>query len=135
MSEAFETLEVDAVSAPFWEGLAEGRLIVSRCRSCGRQLFPPIGSCSGCGSVAVVSEQVSGAGAVYSWATVHIPLAADTSDPVPYTVVVVELDGGARIFGRLLEMDAARLSAGARVSFEPAVIGGRAAPGFRLDAT
>jgi hypothetical protein len=132
MAGPFEALETDADSAPFWEGLAAGRLVVSRCRACGRQLFPPIGTCSRCGSASVVSEEAAGEGTVYSWATVHMPLASDFVEQVPYTVVVVELDEGARVFGRLLGEDAAGLCAGASVRFEPAVIGGRPVPGFRL---
>jgi uncharacterized OB-fold protein len=80
----------------------------------------------------VVSEEHTGEGIVYSWATVHLPLDPSFADQVPYTVVVVELTGGARLFGRLLDHDPRRLTAGAPVAFEPVRIGGRTVPGFHL---
>jgi uncharacterized OB-fold protein len=63
---------------------------------------------------------------------VHLPLDPAFADQVPYTVVVVELAGGARLFGRLLDDDPRGLAAGAPVSFEPVRIGGRSIPGFHL---
>jgi uncharacterized OB-fold protein len=132
VTETAGPIELDGGSTAFWEGLERGRLIVSLCRSCGRQLFPPIGTCTHCGSANVIGQEVSGDGTVYSWATVHMPLDASFADQVPYTVVVVELAGGARMFGRLRDDGRGGLEAGAPVRFEPVRIGGRAVPGFRL---
>ena len=123
----------DRGSAPFWAGIAAGRLIVSRCRACGRHLFPPIATCVHCGSGDVEAVEASGEGTIYSWATVHMALAAEFADEVPYTIVAVDLAEGGRMFGRLLAQDAAPvIAAGARVRFEAYEVAGRALPGFRM---
>jgi uncharacterized OB-fold protein len=123
--------ESDGGGLPFWDGLKEGRLVVSRCRACGRRSFPPIATCPHCGAAEVEAADAAGGGAIYSWATVHMPLAAEFASQAPYTIVVVDLDEGARVFGRLLG-SAAGLAAGAPVRFEPYRDGGRSLPGFRL---
>jgi uncharacterized OB-fold protein len=127
-----EPAEIDADSRAFWDGVARGRLVVSRCRACGHQLFPPIASCANCGSRELEPLEVSGDGEIYSWATVHLPLSPEFADEVPYTVVVVQLSGGGRLFGRLLDHDSASPVAGAGVQFETYWVDGRALPGFRI---
>jgi uncharacterized protein len=123
----------DGSGLEFWRGLADGRLVLSLCRTCGRRRFPPIATCSHCGSSAVVSAEAAGGGTVYSWATIHMALALEFASQTPYTVVVVDLDEGARVFGRLLGDPGGDL-AGAAVRFEPYEDRGRALPGFRLAA-
>ena len=125
--------ESDGSGLEFWQGLSDGRLVLSLCRTCGQRRFPPIESCSHCGSQAVVAADAGGGGTVYSWATVHMPLAPEFASQAPYTVVVVDLDEGARVFGRLLGEPGGDL-AGAAVRFEPYEDHGRALPGFRLAA-
>jgi uncharacterized OB-fold protein len=124
--------EIDSDSSAFWDGVARGKLVVSSCRACGRQLFPPIASCANCGSRELEPLEVSGEGEIYSWATVHLPLADAFAGEVPYTVVVVELPGGGRIFGRLLDDGRVTPVAGAPVQFETYWVDGRALPGFRM---
>ena len=125
--------DTDSSSAAFWEGMAEGRLVVSRCRSCGSRLFPAIATCARCGSADLEAEQAGGEGTIYSWATVHMALAAEFADEVPYTIVAVDLAEGGRMFGRLLAQGAAPvIAAGARVRFESYEVAGRALPGFRM---
>src|SRR5262245_3127539 len=97
------TPEVDADSALFWEDLHSGALLLPRCMECARCFFPPIPSCPYCGSSNVGTTHGSGLGRIYSWATIHVALHPAFAADVPYTVVVVELDEGPRIFGRLLD--------------------------------
>lgn len=124
--------EIDSDSRAFWDGVARGRLVVSHCRACGHQLFPPIASCANCGSRELEPLEVSGDGEIYSWARVHLPLSDAFVDDVPYTVVVVDISGGGRLFGRLLDDEQVTPVAGAAVRYETYWVGGRALPGFRL---
>ncbi|WP_181779405.1 Zn-ribbon domain-containing OB-fold protein [Pseudonocardia pini] len=69
------------------------------CRSCRRRWQATSAGCPYCGSVEIGTTHSAGAGAVYSWVEVCRSL-EDPPAPTPYTVVCVELDGGARVFGR-----------------------------------
>jgi uncharacterized OB-fold protein len=119
----------DADSAWWWEALDEKRLLLPRCRACGRCFFPPISSCPHCGRPDPERVEASGRGTVYSWVVVHISLDPEFAHEVPYAIVAVDLEEGARMFGRLLGGEAA---AGAAVRFAPFHRGGATLPGFEL---
>lgn len=74
-------------------------LTLQACGECGRLWHTPMPSCPFCAATAVRSETVAGRGKVYSWVTVHRSLETP-SRPVPYTIATVDLDAGARVFGR-----------------------------------
>lgn len=82
----------DRDSAPYWAALAQGRLVLQRCRSCGRWTWPPRPICSGCHGDDLAWEEASGTGEVYSWVVTHQPYGADLAREVPYTVALVRLD-------------------------------------------
>ena len=56
--------ESDGSGLEFWEGLSDGRLVLSLCRACRRRSFPPIATCSHCGSATVVAADAGGGGTV-----------------------------------------------------------------------
>lgn len=124
--------EQDPDSAPFWAALAEGRLLIARCTTCGTCLFPPIPGCPRCGSGSVAQIEASGVGRVYSWVTIHVALHPAFADEVPYTIVAVDLAEGARMLGRLLG-NGTELSADLPVHFTPYRAGEFVLPGFRTD--
>jgi uncharacterized OB-fold protein len=98
--------EPDPDSAPFWEGVNQGRLLVQLCRSCGRHRFPPGEICPECLSRETAWVEVSGRGRVYSWIVVRHPIPRDIfADEVPYCVALVELEEGVRIASNLIGLD------------------------------
>jgi uncharacterized OB-fold protein len=92
---------IDDDSQSWWEGLREHRVVLQECDDCGRRRFPPMPSCPFDGTVGHTEVEVDARGRVYSWVTVHRALTAAQADQVPYTVAVIELDGGPRLLGRL----------------------------------
>ena len=98
----------------WWKALQEGRLTAPWCTACERSWLRPTPTCPRCGSSDWEYRDVSQTGSLYTWVTVHRALDDSFADDVPYTVVVVELDGGARVNARLLGVGDG-LSAGARV--------------------
>lgn len=96
------TPEVDADSAAWWSAVAERRLLLPRCRDCGLTWFPPTPGCPRCASTAVELVEASGRGRVYSWVVVNRALSPAFADDVPYTILAVDLEEGARMFGRLV---------------------------------
>ena len=74
----------------FWDGCAEGRLLLQRCSACLHVRHPPGPTCPRCHSFDWDTVQASGSGRVYSYASPHYPLMPGFDDP--YVVVLVELD-------------------------------------------
>jgi uncharacterized OB-fold protein len=88
---------------PFWTGGADGRLLITRCRSCGWWIHPPRPACRRCRSTDVGPEAVSGQGTIYTYTVNHQAWAPGLE--VPYVLVVVELpeQDGLRITSRLVD--------------------------------
>lgn len=82
----------DRDTAPYWAGLADGRLLVQHCRDCGRWTWPARPLCSGCHGEDLAWEEPAGTGEVYSWVVTHQPYAPDLAELTPYTIALVRLD-------------------------------------------
>jgi hypothetical protein len=93
----------DSELAPYWQGAAEGRLLVQRCQTCGTKRWPPRPACADCGGLHTDWVEVSGAGRVYSWTEVHRTRLDYFRSKLPYTVGIVELvdDPRLRMLGQL----------------------------------
>lgn len=81
--------------------LKEGRILAAHCEDCSAQFAFPTPSCFSCGSMKLAVKEHTGLGRIFSWTISHLSFGAEID--VPYTVLLVELSGGARIYGRLLE--------------------------------
>ncbi len=80
----------DRDTAGYWEAARRGELAVQVCQPAGHVLHLPRGYCHRCDSFDVGWKAVSGRGTVHTWTTVEH--AVDPAFPVPYTIVLVELD-------------------------------------------
>jgi uncharacterized OB-fold protein len=80
----------------FWEALAEGRFLVTRCEACARHSFPPKPICPHCWTDAIVWEEQTTEGHIYSWTRVHAGPAIFEAD-LPYAIGIVDLDCGVRL--------------------------------------
>jgi uncharacterized OB-fold protein len=94
-------IEITSVTAPFWEGLAEGQFRVARCAGCDRLCFPPRAICPECHGRMFTWQPLCGRGTLYAESKVQ------QSPPVygilsPMRVAVVDLEEGIRIVTRLL---------------------------------
>lgn len=121
---------VDADSEPWWRALAERRLLLPRCRDCGRSWFPPTPGCPECGSPSVELVEASGRGRVYSWVVINRALSPAFAGDAPYTILAVDLEEGARVFGRLVGEGAVAGGSPVRADFYE--VEGRTLLGFRL---
>lgn len=105
MSEQVEPGYGDALTAPFWEAAGEGRLVLQRCKSCGRHQFYPRPFCLECRAGELAWVDARGTGTVYSITTVRMNVLPGL-DP-PYDVALVELDEGPRFLGRTTSAESA----------------------------
>ncbi len=104
--------ELTPAMRPFWEAARRHQLVVQRCRGCGAHRFPARDLCSSCLSREADWVPVSGRGTVFTWAVMHQIYHPGFADEVPYAVVVVELEEGARLVSNLLDCPAAEIRAG-----------------------
>ncbi|MDN3259488.1 bifunctional MaoC family dehydratase N-terminal/OB-fold nucleic acid binding domain-containing protein [Streptomyces sp. CSDS2] len=104
-------------NAGFWQGVAEGRLLIQRCTGCGTPRHPWLPGCNACGGLGWDTVEASGEGTVYSYVVVHHP-PVPGFDP-PYAVVLVELAEGVRMVGDMagVPYDEVRIGMPVRAGF------------------
>lgn len=93
------------LSEPFWQGVAEGRLMFQRCASCERAVFPPRGHCPRCWARGMEWQESAGHGTIASFAAVHRPGHPAFAELTPYTLALVDLDEGFRMLTRIVGTD------------------------------
>jgi uncharacterized OB-fold protein len=89
-------------SAPFWEGAKAHKLLLPRCKSCGRFWFPPSRRCVHCLSSDFNWVESVGLGRIYSFVVFHRVYHPAFESDVPYTVAIVELDEGPRLLANIV---------------------------------
>jgi len=96
--------EPDGLSAPYWEGLRQGKLLVQRCGRCDTWQFGPEWLCHRCHAFDPVWTEVAPRGRIFSWERAWHPSHAALKGHGPYIAVLVELPhaGGIRMVGNLL---------------------------------
>ena len=87
---------------------------VLKCSSCGKPYVPPAYFCRSCRSEKLEETEIPGKGVIYTYSTVYIPLATLEKE-APYTVAIVEIEGGCKITGRLTGSSQDKFSIGAPV--------------------
>ena len=92
MSPAKPRPEPDPLSAAYWEGARERRLLIRRCQRCGTYQHPPAPFCRACGDERLVAEQVSGGGTIRSFVVLEETPVPGFEAQTPFTVAAVELD-------------------------------------------
>lgn len=97
---------------PFYQGLRQGQLLYLRCDACDRALPYGAGLCPRCPEATLRWAPSVGRGCVRARVTYHRSYREDLQ--APYGVVVVQLEEGPRLLGRL-SGQASSVSAGARV--------------------
>ena len=94
----------DGADAPYWQGLAAGRLMLPRCG--GKWMWPAGRRDGATGSTDVEWKEVPMRGTVYSWTRTHHRFGLTETLDLPFTTVLVEVDEcGIRLLGRLDDPD------------------------------
>lgn len=88
-------------NAPFFDGLRARTLTLQVCAACVRARFPVGPVCPNCGSRSFEWRALSGRGTIHSWLRYRRSYLAEFEPLMPYVVACVQLEEGARIFGRL----------------------------------
>jgi uncharacterized OB-fold protein len=100
-----------AQDSPFFAGLANRKLLGSRCAACSITYATPRGHCMECGG-ATEWVELPQSGRVHTYTTCHFGGEAFLKE-TPFTLVLVEFDGVDTLFlSRLLGAEAAEVSIG-----------------------
>lgn len=108
----------DEGTALFFDGAAQGKLMLQYCKNCGEYSLSGGKYCPCClGPVEWV--EADGCGTLFSWAVVHQLFHPAFAQDIPYVVAAVELHEGPVIYSRLLDVqaDALRLGLPVRAAF------------------
>jgi uncharacterized OB-fold protein len=82
----------DALTQPYWDGVAIHELVLQRCRACGYYVHPPYPECTKCRADDLDFEAVSGRGTIFERSIVESPIVVGFESDVPYACLFVELD-------------------------------------------
>ncbi|MEU3852811.1 OB-fold domain-containing protein [Streptomyces sp. NPDC029554] len=117
MAGRFDVPETDPFTRAYWSAAAEGRLLIRRCRACGRAHHYPREFCPHCWSEDVTWETASGRATLYTWSVVHRNDLPPFTDRTPYVAAVVDLAEGPRMTTEIVRAEA-EAEAGAEADAE-----------------
>ena len=103
------------LTQPYWDGLAQGRILIQRCEDCGAWVFYPRSHCNGCLSDRLTWHEVTGKGTLHTFTVTRQPTAPFFADEVPQRLAVVELDEGVRLTSTLVDVADADIRIGMRL--------------------
>lgn len=101
MTDARAVPEPSPASAPFWEATRRRCLSMQKCSSCEHFVWYPRFLCPSCGCSELTWLELSGRGTVYAVSIHHRSPLPALADRVPYAVVLVDLDEGARMMSNV----------------------------------
>lgn len=111
------------LTTPFWDGAANGQLVIQSCNACGHLQHAPEPICSACLSFDLGSTAVSGKGTVYTFCIPTQAFHPYFADKLPFVLAVVELDEqpGLKMITNIVDVDPDSVRVGDRVevTFNP----------------
>jgi len=87
---------------PYWEGARDGKLMITKCRACGKPFMYPRVSCPFCASRDIGWVQASGRGRLFSFEIAHQILNKAFKVKTPVVLAMVELEEGPRLLTNLV---------------------------------
>jgi len=104
----------DHDSAPYWQGLHDGTLLVQTCEDCGHVQLYFRDRCLACRGP-VTNVPASGRGTVYSFTVIRQNYSRPFRDWIPYVVALVDLEEGPRLMTNLVDVDPESVQVGMAV--------------------
>ena len=110
----------NAETRAYWQGCAEGRLLIQQCADCGHLQFYPRLICTKCASRTVGWHEASGCGVVKSFTIIRRAVSAAFEADVPYVVALITLEEGPTMMANVIECDVDKVAIGmaVKVTFE-----------------
>ena len=92
--------QTSELARPYWEAVAQGKLVLQSCSACGKVRHYPRLLCDACYSDAVTWLPSNASGTIHSWTVAHHAFHPAFAPELPYTLVTVDLAEGVRALGR-----------------------------------
>ncbi len=86
--------------AKFVDYLDEGKIMGTKCKSCGAKYFPPRNDCAQCLSSDLEWFEITGKGKLLTYSKLMYAPSGFEND-LPYRICVVEYPDGVKVFGRV----------------------------------
>jgi uncharacterized protein len=90
---------------PYWDGAREGKLMIPKCRACGKPFMYPRVACPFCSSRDIGWVQATGRGKLFSFEIAHQILNKAFKVKTPVVLAMVELEEGPRILSNLVGIE------------------------------
>jgi len=94
-------MKTPAIVTQFRDGLANGKLLIQQCRTCGKPNMWPRYACPHCQSENLDWLQSSGEGVLHSFCVLRQGAPEGFEGDLPYAIGVVKLDEGVQLLVRL----------------------------------
>jgi uncharacterized OB-fold protein len=102
----------DDISAPFFDGARQGRLMLQHCAACGMWSFPVRERCPHCFAAKLEWRAASGRGTLYTFAIMHQVMNPGFAGAVPYNIAQIDLEEGVRMTSNVVGIPNAALKIG-----------------------
>jgi uncharacterized protein len=111
----------DEISAPFFAGARDGKLMLQHCDACGRYSFPVRERCPHCFAGGLGWRAASGRGTLYTFCIMHQVMNPGFVGHTPYNIAQIDLDEGVRMTSNIVGIpnDALRIGMRLEAVFDP----------------
>ncbi len=112
--------KINKIDQPYWRGATAGKLLLQKCKECGKLQFFPRPACVGCFSGDLEWVAASGKGKVHSFTWVRVPRNPAFKEEVPICYANIVLDEGVILESRIVgkNLQAVKMGAKVRVVFQ-----------------
>ncbi len=109
--------EITDLTRPFWTAAKKHKLVMQKCSRCGTMNFYPKAWCVECGCRDLEWAETKGSGTVYSYtvATAVMMNFPGWKDDLPVVLGIIDVDGGARMYGQIIGCKPENVRIGMRV--------------------
>lgn len=117
--------EVTPVAKPFWDGTAQGKLLMQRCAECRSWIWCPRPACVECGSDKLEWTPLSGRGKIFAFTVIREVVGRALrgfAKDIPYVTAWIDLDEGPRFCSNIVQcpIEKVRIGMPVEVVFEDA---------------
>ena len=123
--------EITPITQPFWEGTANGKLLIQRCTDCQSWVWCPRPACVECASERLEWTPVSGRGQIFAFTVIREVIGRALrgfEKDIPYVTAWIDLDEGPRFCSNIVECPIEKVKIGMSVE----VVFQEAGPGIFL---
>jgi uncharacterized OB-fold protein len=118
--------------ARFAKELAEGKIMATLCKKCGKKYYPPRADCSDCMSSEMEWKPIGGEGKLVTFTKIYVPpehfairqplmpFSSVQFEPCP--IGILEVEDGLRIMGWMPKIDVKKIRVGMKLKASPQIL-------------